>query len=490
MKRAIGGRATGRWQGWRRLAPVAAALPLIAMAALGRAEPAALPSKPPSEPYRLTATRSLDGAVTLQGAAPDRATRQRFLRAAGLVPPTEGGEAKTWTGALVGLALRDDAPDDMWTGRAHRALRAFALLSAGRLSLIDKAVVLEGRARSAEALDRIGSLVEPDWQASIWVAPAPPQLMIEIAPGGRVSGIGILPPGLERADLEAVVPGLEISAGGTAMVEGEETTDPLAPERAPMPKRADRSAAEDASTLAFQSQATRLATPAASKTWRQVMAALPLALPRIDQGRITLGPRRVTLSGRLKRGFSAADTRAALRTALRLATGGAVAETAMSRGNEGADNQAQTAEHWQFQIDLADAPPLSRLTIAFADGRLSLAGILPEGLDAETALVRGGGAERAGLTSGGAGDPGQWRRILDALAAVRDGIASAEGEATAERLMLAGRLQAGWTKAEVQARIADALGTPAGQPPPPTLELSLIEAGSSATAASKEQSQP
>ncbi|MEM6679779.1 MAG: hypothetical protein AAF675_18095, partial [Pseudomonadota bacterium] len=48
---------------------------------------------PSAAPYRMAASRAQDGVVRLRGHAPDGTTRQRLMRAAGLVPPTDGGDS-------------------------------------------------------------------------------------------------------------------------------------------------------------------------------------------------------------------------------------------------------------------------------------------------------------------------------------------------------------------------------------------------------------
>ncbi|MEL6575435.1 MAG: hypothetical protein AAFQ81_06040, partial [Pseudomonadota bacterium] len=187
------------------------------------------------------------------------------------------------------------------------------------------------------------------------------------------------------------------------------------------------------------------------------------------------------LEGRLRQGFSAADTRAALRSALRSATGApSTAGSGSGEAEGGAPPALEIANApdgtWLIRLDLTDAPPPARLTIAFADGAVSLAGILPEGFDADTALVRGGGALRAGLTSGGKGDPFLWRSIVDALGALRAAIDTMEGTATAERIALTGTLRPGYDDAQVSAFLAARL---AESDTVPSIELSLTETAAS-----------
>lgn len=432
------------------------------------------------EAYRLSASRSADGVITLFGTAPDMTSQQRLLRAAGLTPPAEGGDETAWRGGIHGLAVDSAAPAEPTPGLAHRALRAFSLLEAGRLSIADTSVSLEGRARDATALERLEGLLDPEWFAAVWVDAEPPGLVLSIDERGRLTAEGVLPPGLERAVLADALPGLSLpERGGGLLLEGDQGGEEaaLAPERAPRPTAAPAvgRAAPPSAAVPFVVAAAPLSTPAESAVWRSVLAALPIALPRMERGTIALGPRRIEIEGRLRPGFSAADIRAALRAALRGATNSA---DTLAPGTGDAEISLPTAltappdAAWQIRLDLIDAPPPARLTIAFADGTLSLAGILPEGLDAETALIRGGGARRAGLTSGGRGDPFLWREIVDAMAALREVLIAAEGQATSERIALAGTLRPGQDAATVEAFLAAQL---AGVGEAPVLELALTE---------------
>ncbi|MEO0958881.1 MAG: hypothetical protein AAFY66_10530 [Pseudomonadota bacterium] len=403
----------------------------------------------------LTASRSLDGSVSLSGVVPDGASRQRFLRAAGLEPPTDGGSIEAWLAGLDGLRLDPSADNADWTASAYRALRAFSLLEAGRLSVTGVAVSLEGRARDADALDRIEALLSPDWFAAVWVDPEPPGLTLSLSESGKIRAEGVLPPGLARSALAEALPGLSLPGRGDGVLTGTADADAaLAPSVAPRPPTAPDRAALAEEPRTFERQAASVATPAEAAVWSAVLNALPIALPRMQTGRILLAPRSIAIEGRLRRGFSAADTRAALRSALRGATGAPiVAPDAAGPSDDDAAEETLLAAApdgaWLIRLDLTDAPPLSRLTVAFADGSLSFAGIRPDGFDADTALIRGGGALRAGLTSGGAGDPFLWREIVDALADLRVAIATLEGVATAEEIVLSGTLYPGYNQADI-----------------------------------------
>ncbi|MEL6768822.1 MAG: hypothetical protein AAFP17_16700 [Pseudomonadota bacterium] len=467
------------WRG--RFVGLAALILLPAEPAIAQAGPAEADRGAP-ERFRLTASRSLDGIVALNGVAPNGTSRQRFLRAAGLAPPTDGGDIDAWLAGLDGIRLDPASGEADWPATAYRALRAFSLLEAGRLSIAGEAVSLEGRAQDAAALDRIDALLAPDWFAAVWVDPEPPGLTLELSPRGRLRAEGILPPGLERGVLADALPGLSLPGSGDGVIADAAEADlSLAPDVAPLPKAAPAGSRIAEAAEPFEQRAASVATPAESAVWRAVLEALPIALPRMATGRITLAPRSIAIEGRLRRGFSAADTRAALRSALRSATGApGISPAAGESGTEPDDPELAIANApdgaWLIRLDLTDAPPPARLTIAFADGAVSLAGILPEGFDADTALVRSGGALRAGLTSGGAGDPFLWRGIVDALGALRGAFAAVEGTVTGERIDLTGTLLPGYDPADVRTFLETRL-TDRG--PVPDLELSLTAAPSS-----------
>ncbi|MEL6481772.1 MAG: hypothetical protein AAFQ75_10005, partial [Pseudomonadota bacterium] len=199
------------WLG--RCVGLAALVLLPSGPALAQAGPAAADRGAP-ETFRLTASRSLDGVVALNGVAPDGTSRQRFLRAAGLTPPTDGGDIDAWLAGLDGIQLDPSSAEANWPATAYRALRAFSLLEAGRLSVTAEAVSLEGRAVDAAALDRIDALLAPDWFAAVWVDPEPPGLTLQLSRKGSLRAEGILPPGLDRNVLADALPGLSLPGSG------------------------------------------------------------------------------------------------------------------------------------------------------------------------------------------------------------------------------------------------------------------------------------
>lgn len=130
---------------------------------------------------------------------------------------------------------------------------------------------------------------------------------------------------------------------------------------------------------------------------QHALDGLTVILPRLAKGEVRVGDGRFAAMGRLRPGFSAERTRAAVRLALGAA--------------------------WETALELAEAPPAARLTLTWSRHGAVVGGILPEGLTPEEALSllsdpatggeAGRGLKNGGLTGGGGGgDAAAWRHAL------------------------------------------------------------------------------
>jgi len=153
------------------------------------------------------------------------------------------------------------------------------------------------------------------------------------------------------------------------------------------------------------------------RAWADAIGALNVVLPRIGAARIRISPGRIVITGRLKAGFSVKEVRPALRAAL--------------------------GPEWRLTFRLAEEPPEARLHFASDARGVRLAGILPAGLSPRQALLALGGAEDAGLATGGAGDPALWSRALAVLQTLLRTYNRAEGRLSASGLSIDGRLASG-----------------------------------------------
>lgn len=169
--------------------------------------------------------------------------------------------------------------------------------------------------------------------------------------------------------------------------------------------------------------------------WEGAIEALNVVLPRIESTRIRMTPGNFRATGRLLPGFSLSATQPALRAAL--------------------------GPNWTLDFSLTEEPPEAGIDFALTeDGRLSLGGILPEGMSVNQALLTMGGAHAVGLTDGGQGDPAAWARDLSALHGLLRGFTTAEGMLDAGELEIEGRLAPGLDAETLAAWTGAALSSP------------------------------
>lgn len=127
----------------------------------------------PARPYRLLVHRA-DDRVTLSGYAPDAATRDALRQSADQTFP---GEA-----VRVDLHLADGAPDG-FAAAANLALAGVSQLAEGRAELLDRRILVAGRALYAEMADqlrrKIASSVPDGWSGASEVRSAPSEKPLE-----------------------------------------------------------------------------------------------------------------------------------------------------------------------------------------------------------------------------------------------------------------------------------------------------------------------
>lgn len=226
----------------------------------------AITAAAPKDGYRFTAVMPAEGAVAIDGHAPDPAVRSRLADAAGAATgrPVDGA-----------LTIAAGMPGPAWPGRAEEGLAALARLEAGRLEVRDWQVAISGTVDTDADMEAVAPLLDEDWEVSITVRnPTPPGTMtLLLGPDGRLRVGGLLPQGHSPRDVSRYLPDADIAG-----------LDPDA-----RGKRAD---------------------------WTGMLEALTIVLPRFTRLEVMVADRTLTAKGQLKPDFSADGVHAALRTAL------------------------------------------------------------------------------------------------------------------------------------------------------------------------------
>ncbi|MDT8344288.1 MAG: hypothetical protein RQ752_07620, partial [Thermohalobaculum sp.] len=304
-------------------------------------------------------------------------------------------------GALAGgtargeITLADGMPGRDWPQLVERGLGALASLESGVFEVAGIAARLAGIAATPEAAAAVARRAGGGIALDIAVADPMPAARLEIGIAGPQAA-----PRLIGARLPG---GLDRAALTRALPE-----------------------------LDMSGAAIETGGRGQAKDWEGAIAVIAVALPRLATGRIAVEDRQLAIDGRLRTGFSSA----AARDALRQAAGAA----------------------WQLVLALDEAPLPADITLRHGAGGTVVDGILPDGIAPEAALLRLGGAAGAGLTSGGAGDPAAWRRVLDALAALRMAFEAFQARVTEGRVEIAGTLAPGASAAAVADSLKDRIG--------------------------------
>jgi len=320
----------------------------------------------PEGGFVFRAMKTADGTIVVEGHAPDPATRDRLLATI----ETMAGQPVSGT-----LEIAAGMPDPGFPGRVERAVAALLVTEQGLVSVSAGGVRLTGDVETAlerQALDR---LVGDAWVTEVKVLDPTPlgDMTIRLEPDGSLSAEGRLPEGLDQAVLYAELPGID--------------TDGL-----------------DAETRGKAAE------------WRPAIEALAIVLPRMEIAEARLTGTALSLTGTMKRGFSARGAEAALSAAL--------------------------GRDWTVAVDVAERAPLAEIVLSKDRDGLSVSGLLPDGIGPSDALaILGREARGAGLTGGGDGAAEGWR---DALAAVDEAL---ELFRTASVRLAAGSVDLGGTLA-------------------------------------------
>jgi len=320
---------------------------------------------PVAEPYRFVVEKT-EGGGRIAGNAPDEVT------AGGL----QAMAARAAPGATGTLTLANGMPDEDWPALAEAGVAALGRLAAGRLEISGRDVLLVGEVETDAERDALEPLLGEGWDARISVRRPDPLPELTLSRGGPEGPrlTGILPRGADLGALSEIFPDV----------------------------------AEDRITAGAKGDAA---------LWDSAIDALAVILPRMETVGLRMTPGRMHLDGRLAPGFSAKDSRAALRIAL--GTG------------------------WTLDFNVEEAPPGAAISFTKDASGTHVTGILPEGLSANQALTALGGTVEGSLTGGGAGDTGAWANALGALGRLLGAYEGAVGTLGPGGLEISGQLAPG-----------------------------------------------
>ena len=211
------------------------------------------------------ASRTADGAVRLDGDAPDQATRQDWLETAG-----QGGAGPVTDDLRIVSGPADPDHD----ARVRRALAVLALLDSGAVSVTAKGASVKGEVGTDADLAAVRTAAGDDWQIDIAVQDPTPvaRVTLILTPDGRLQVAGILPDGLAPSAFDALAP--QVDRTGLAADQGR-----------PM-------------------------------DWTQVIRGLEIVLPRFGKARVAIAEQHLTIDGDLRQGYSVAGSEAALNSVL------------------------------------------------------------------------------------------------------------------------------------------------------------------------------
>ena len=221
---------------------------------------------PLADPYSFRALRTVDGAVILDGHAPDEATAKDLTDAAQAI------SAEPLAGAL---SLARGMPGATWPDTIRRGLTALASARSGLLEVTGNLVTFSAEVETVEDEAALRALIDEDWQSEITVLNPPPLADVTILLGedGSLSASGRMPEGVSAEALTEALPEL---------VPGEMLVD----------------------------------EPGVAVDWGPALEGLNIVLPRFQTANARLLDRSLRLKGTLRRGFSAQGSLAALRSVL------------------------------------------------------------------------------------------------------------------------------------------------------------------------------
>ena len=452
---------------------------------------------PEADPYRLIAEKDREGRIYLSGNVPDASTRERLLSRARSM-----SEGATVSDKLV---LAAGVPQGDWTGMADVGMIVLSELREGSVAFEETRAVIKGDVPNPEAGQRLMTAINAaplgEWEVliggtlpvaeayafsaskmhdgSVTVAGNAPDETVqaklmsvarsisEIPVKGELTLADGMPNAAWPSEMEAGIAALAATSSGTFSAEGESVTltaevedDAALARLTPLLRDAWRTeiavknptpdarleivVADDGSLVAAgllpegtEAGQVIAALPGINLDgvdadargrqvdWTAPLDGLAIILPRLMIAQATLTRQAISIRGRLKRGFSADGANAALRAAL--------------------------DRSWELQLDLQESVPLAELVLSKRDSQISLSGVLPAGLDPETALqLIGDSASGEGLSGGGEGDAVAWRKtmgaIREALARFRD----SSGIISENQVELDGSLLPGYANAALQ----------------------------------------
>ena len=216
-------------------------------------------------------------------------------------------------------------------------------------------------------------------------------LVVVVDASGAVRATGRMPRAFPVRHLEQRIPGIDLSGGVTSAGDGD-------PEE-----------------------------------WARALDAVTILIPRLRAGEARIAGRRVGISGILRPGFSAGETRGAIRLALGSA--------------------------WEVVIALDEAPPPAEVVLSKTASGIGIGGILPAGLDPPEAFSLLGGAANGGITGGGAGDAAAWGPALARLGEVLALYADATGRVAERTVEIDGTLLPGYQAGRLGDWLGRQLGT-------------------------------
>lgn len=220
---------------------------------------------PLRSPYTFYAVRTPDGAVLIDGHAPDEATRDALVEAA------EAASSQPVGGQLE---LADGMPGPEWPTTVAAGLAALAKTEQGQLSVSGAAVTLDADVADDDALAMLIPELGDGWEYEIAVSnPTPPaELTIEMAGDGALSANGSLPGDMALEQLQNALPIPDLS--GVAAGERRKIMD-----------------------------------------WSGALDGVNIVLPRFETASFAMRGRTMIVDGTLRRGVSADGVLASLSSA-------------------------------------------------------------------------------------------------------------------------------------------------------------------------------
>lgn len=470
---------------------------------------------PLAQPYEFTAEKAANGSLTLAGFMPNEALRAALVaRAAALA-----GAA----GVTDNIQLATGAPGGGWGAMAEAALSGLGPLDNGSAWLSDRLGGLSGSAPDtgalADAAAAVGAATDVTWETDLRLtlddatpfsldaakpaegpvtlsghAPGPEARDRLVAEAARIGGTpeGTLqvaepapPEGWTDTAADAIrtlgglLSGKLAIRGDAVVLTGEIGTDPeadalrasaapgwqveltvLKPDppatlRIVLPREGKMTATGILPRgIARSNLATALPDADLSgitgdgrggrTDWNNVITGLAAIMPRFRDAAITIEGTAISVSGRLRPGFNAEEARSALRTA--------------------------AGPAWTVTFDVREAPPDAVLAVVLSDDGLDIAGILPEGMTADSVTgALGGTAESLG--TGGDGDLSLWEDAIAMLGKLLPLSSALEARFKGDTLTVNATLRPGYSAGEAAAYAATSSGLDAA------LELAETEPG-------------